>query len=448
MRLADRITDIIAKVQKMIHFCWIGVWRVQHDTFKTRVIKTLNLSIRSFMDRDLQMKSAALTYSTVLAIVPAFALLFAIGRGFGFQNLLEDELYTIFPAQHKVIETSLVFVDQYLADASKGIFVGVGILILLWTLISLLSTIEDAFNNVWDVKSSRSLYQKFTDYIAICLLIPVLMICSSGVSIFMSTMVQNHVTLAFLTPILNLALETAPFILSWLAFSLSFLLIPNTKVKFKYALISGIICAVAFGVLQFMFVNGQIYVTKYNAIYGSFAFLPLLLVWLQISWLILLFGCGLTYSMQNIFAFNFVGDVTNVSADYYRKMAMVVMCVIVRRFQRHEKPHTRAELSTLYDIPIRMVTRITDTLHTGGLLYRVSLEDDRYGYAPAVETESYTAADFLTTLDAIGDSDFIPCFNTRYPHLISMIEKWEAEAWQNAKDTLLKDINIESVMAK
>lgn len=447
MKIADRIADIVTKVRKCVHFCWIGVWRVQHDTLKTRIIKTLNLSVRAFMDRDLQMKSSALTYSTVLAIVPAFALLFAIGRGFGFQNLLEDELYTIFPAQHQAIEASLVFVDKYLANASGGVFVGVGILILLWTLVSLLSTIEDAFNNVWDVKRARSMYQKFTDYISICLLIPILMVCSSGVSIFMSTIVQTHVQLAFLTPVLNVALEAAPFFLSWIAFSLSFLLIPNTKVKYRYAAIAGVVCAVAFQIVQWLFVSGQIYVTKYNAIYGSFAFLPLLLVWLQLSWLILLFGCGLTYSLQNIFAFNFVGDVSNVSNDYLRKVALVIMSIIVQRFRRRDTPHTLHELSTGYDIPIRLVTRITDTLQSIGLLYKVSLGDDRYGYTPAIEIEHYSVGEFFEAFDRAGDSNFIPRFNSRYNEIIDKVNAWETDAWQNANDMLLKDVNTGSELA-
>ena len=212
------------------------------------------------MDLDLQTKSMSLTFSTVLAIVPGFALLFAIGRGFGFQKLLEDQLFMSFPAQKHFITFALQFVDSYLNEASQGVFVGVGLIFLLYTLVSLLSDIETSFNQIWDIRRDRSIYQKITDYIAICLLVPVLMICSSGISIFMSSSIQSTTHLAFLTPLVNVGLEASPFILVWLAFSISFCLIPNTRVKFKYAAVSGAICAVMFQILQMLFVSGQIYV--------------------------------------------------------------------------------------------------------------------------------------------------------------------------------------------
>ncbi|MDE6559154.1 MAG: YihY/virulence factor BrkB family protein, partial [Muribaculaceae bacterium] len=296
--MKNTLPKIIARIKALYNFCTVGVWKTTRDTLSVRIVKTLNLSVRSFFDRDLQMKSASLTYSSVLALVPALALMLAIGRGFGLQDLISNSLYSYFPSQHKALETSMTFVDSYLKEANNGIFVGVGIIILLWTVVSLLSTVEEAFNNVWDIKKDRTIYQKITDYIAICLLVPILMICSSGVSIFMSTIVQNNVHLAFLSPLVNISLELAPLFLVWIAFTLSYYLIPNTKVQIKYAAVAGAICAVAFQIIQLMFVNGQIYVSKYNAIYGSFAFLPLLLIWMQLSWLVLLFGCVLTYSLQ------------------------------------------------------------------------------------------------------------------------------------------------------
>lgn len=440
--MANFIGNIIDKTVAFVNYCWTGVWREPRNTLGIRIIKTLSLSVRSFLDRGLQMKSAALTYSTVLALVPALALLFAIGRGFGFQDILAASIFQYFPAQHKAIETAITFVDSYLKEASSGVFVGIGILMLLWTLISLLSTIEESFNNVWDIKKDRTIYEKITDYIAICLLIPILMACSSGVSIFMSTIVQSNVHLAFLTPLLNIGLEASPVVLAWLAFSLSYFLIPNTKVQFKYAAISGAICAIAFQILQLLFVNGQIYVSKYNAIYGSFSFLPLLLIWLQFSWLILLFGCVLTYSMQNVFAFNFLGDITEISQDYRRKIALVVAGAIFHRFGENKEPLTRNEISTLYDIPIRMVGDVTFTLHKAGVIYNVMLPHNNMGYAPAIDSATFTVGELLRKIDRFGDSDFIPRFNLIYPQIVKMTDEWNEHAWDMAEKVLLRDIPL------
>lgn len=438
----SKISELIDKAINLANYCWTGVWKDTRDTTGIRILKVANLSVRSYMDRDLQTRSMSLTYSTVLAIVPAFALLFAIGRGFGFQKLLEDQLFSSFPAQQKVISFALKFVDSYIAEASQGIFVGVGIIFLLWTLISLLSYIESAFNQVWDIKHDRTLYQKVTDYIAICLLVPVLMICSSGVSIFMSATVQTNTHFAFLSPVVNIVLEFSPLILAWLAFTLSYVLIPNTKVRFKYAAISGAICAVFFQILQLLFVNGQIYVSKYNAIYGSFAFLPLLLIWLQLTWLILLVGCVLTYSMQNIFSFNFIGDLSKMSNNYDRKVTIILTAAIVGRFRKGKKPLTRTNLSFYYDIPIRVVTSICDNLYKAGLINYVVLPDDKTGVAPAVETGTLTVGELLLKVDRVGSSNFIPRFGIIYRQVLDKIDKWLVSAYDQLNTQLIADINL------
>lgn len=442
MSLSSFIKNTYQRAINFYAYCTTGVWRETKNTMFVRIVKTANLSVRSFLDRGLQMKSAALTYSSVLALVPAIALLLAIGRGFGFQDIISSSLYEYFPAQHKALETAMGFVDSYLKEASNGIFVGIGVVILLWTLISLLSTIEEAFNNIWDIKKDRTIYQKVTDYIAICLLVPILMVCSSGVSIFMSTMVQNNLALRVFTPLINISLEAAPLILAWLAFTLSYFLIPNTKVQFKYAVISGAICAIAFQILQLLFVNGQIYVSKYNAIYGSFAFLPLLLVWMQLSWLILLFGCVLTYSMQNIFAFNFLGDVTTISPDYRRKVLLVVAAAIYQRFEKHETPLTRNQLSTLYDIPIRMVGDLTYALHKAELIYYVSLNDNEQAYAPALNSDELSIGELYRRLDSLGDSDFIPRFNRLYPDLVAEVDQLNLKAWSDAENKKVTEVPL------
>lgn len=419
-----------------------GVWELPHDTLWSRIVKTANLSMRSFLDRGLQQKSMALTYSTVLAIVPAFALVFAIGRGFGFQNLLQDELYSFFPAQRQAIGTALSFVDSYLSEASKGVFVGVGLIVLLWTLISLLSGIEETFNSIWDIKKNRSMAQKFTDYIAICLLVPILMICSSGISIFMSTTLQSGLHIFLLTPFINTILEATPLLLAWMAFATSFCLIPNTKVSFKYSAISGAICAIIFQILQLLFVNGQIYVSKYNAIYGSFAFLPLLLIWLQLSWLILLFGCVLTYSMQNVFAFNFLGDMSRISHDYMRKITVIVMAVILRRFEDGGRPYTRNDISTAYDLPIRLVSRVLDRLKACGFVYEVLEDHNETGFAPAVDNDKLTVGELFERIDTQGRKNFIPRFDTIYAPLVRNLDEIFGESYRKASQTLVRDLPL------
>lgn len=443
--MKNPIPTLIRKGRNIYYYCTTGVWHETRNTTWIRLIKTGNLSVRSFLDRGLQMKSQALTYSAVLAIVPAIALLLAIGRGFGFGDIISNSLYQYFPSQHKALETAMTFVDSYLKEANNGIFVGIGVIVLLWTLISLLSTIEESFNNIWDIKKDRTIYQKITDYIAICLIVPILIVCSSGVSIFMSTIIQNNLDLGFLSPLLNIGLEVfAPLFLAWLAFTLSYFLIPNTKVQFKYAAIAGAICAIGFQILQLLFVNGQIYVSKYNAIYGSFAFLPLLLIWMQFSFLILLFGCVLTYSLQNIFAFNFLGDYTTVSHDYRRKIVLIVAAIIYRRFHERKPVLSGNEISMHYDLPIRIIGEITYALNQVGLVNNVIIRDGVIGYSPAIDADKLSVAELFRRISARGNSDFIPRFNTIYADVVKRVDKWNHDAWNQADNIMVIDIEIPS----
>ena len=200
-------------VQNM-KYCISGVWNDTRSSLPVKAVKVINLSVRSFMDRDLQVRSCALTYNTVLAIVPALAMLFAIARGFGFQNLLQSELFRYFPAQRHALESALTYVDNYLAQASQGIFIGIGLVFLLWTLLSLMSNVEDTFNHVWGVTTKRSLQRKFTDYTALFLLLPLLMVCSAGISIFMSDAVQHVFGGNPLSPMMHRLLALMPLVIS------------------------------------------------------------------------------------------------------------------------------------------------------------------------------------------------------------------------------------------
>lgn len=440
--LRQKAANLAAHASRIWNYWSKGVWSDPRDKIGIRIIKTINLSVHSFLDRGLQLRAMSLTYSTVLAIVPAFALIVAIGRGFGLQNLIVDEIFSLFPAQRKVVDTVLNFVNSYLEQSSQGIVIGIGIVFLLWTLISLLSNIEDAFNSIWDIKRQRSLIQKMTDYIAICLLVPVLLICSSGISLFVSTTLLEGLHLRLLTPVVNGLLEASPVLLAWLAFSFSFFLIPNCKVSFRYAAISGLICAVAFQIVQLLFLNGQIYVAKYNTIYGSLAFLPLLLIWLDLSWLILLFGCALTYSLQNVFAYNYEGNISDISSLYRRKFTITVMAIIIHRKIKGMKPLSLTELSIAYRLPIRLVTRSVEELHQAGMVYYVIGTHDNIAIAPAVESDTFTLAQLMQRLDKEGQSDFIPGFAANFGPALGEIESIMNEIFSSMPHILVRDLPV------
>ena len=422
-----------------------GVWNDTRQTWKVNAVKTINLSIRSFLNSDLQYRASALTYNTLLAIVPALAMLFAIGRGFGFQNLLQSQLTNLLPSQKHALETALTFVDGYLSEASQGLFVGVGLVVILWTLISLMSNIEDSLNLIWGVTRNRTFGRKIIDYTAIMFLLPILMICSSGLSVFMSTTLIEQIHIKFFTPAIKWMLDLAPFILVWLAFIGMYLLFPNTKVKIKNAVISGIFAGTAFQILQYLFVSGQLYVSKYNAIYGSFAFLPLLLVWLQLTWTITLAGAVLCYSSQNIFQFSFTNDISSMSLNYRRKVAVAIITVIVHRFEARMTPLTATDFAARYHMPSRLVSSLIHEMTEAGLLSTVITGNDteEHSYQPAMDINQITLGYVLDKLNSFGSHGFIPGFDTDFKELIPVYDNIIKKAVEAGNEVLIKNIPID-----
>lgn len=441
------LARITARLTRWYNYSTSGVWSDTRRNWKVNLMKTVNLSVRSFLNADLQNRAASLTYQTLLAIVPALALLFAICRGFGFQNLIESQLFHSFPAQTKALAAAMKFVDSYLAQSSEGIFVGIGILFLLWTLISLISNVEDAFNKIWGLPQGRTIWRKITDYTAIFLILPVLMICASGITVFMSTTIQDNLPLPFLSPVVSTILDCSSLVLVWLFFAGSYLLIPNTKVKFKNAFIAGIIAGTAFLILQWLFVNGQIYVTKYNAIYGSFSFLPLLLIWLQLVWLITLAGAVYCYSSQNIFEFSFSNEIARISDDYRWRITLAVMTVTSLRYLREEKPLTDHQIAVSYGLPISLVTAAANRLVASGLLVNVVLKPgtDAFALVPAVSPATLTLGEVIRRVGNNGTKRFIPQFDHRFKSLNVSIDAIERYALEKADTVLLSSLTINNI---
>lgn len=429
------------RIDRNLRYCISGVWNDSRSLWSVHALKVINLSVRSFLDRDLQTQACALTYRTVLAIVPALAMLFAIARGFGFQNLMQSELFRYFPAQREALETALKYVDNYLSQASQGVFVGIGLVFLLWTLVSLMSNVEDSFNHVWCVTKKRSLRHKVTDYTALFLLLPVLMICSAGISIFMSGAVQRVFTGNVVSPLVHRLLSCMPIIISWFVFTAAYYLVPNTKVRFKSALFAGVLCGTLFHLIQWLFVTGQVYVSKYNAIYGSFAFLPLLLVWLQLSWLIALSGVVLTYSWQNFDSYAHRDKVKDISHNYATQLAIAVAALVTRRFKQRQPAITRHELINQYDIPGVLADYILERLQQAGVLVAINhAEDGEIAFQPACDPDEVTVNMVADAMAAMGQSRFLDKADKRFDQLFAQIDTQRLAQQQAVDDISLLEL--------
>lgn len=443
--LQQRIAELRDRAVSNFNYCYSGVWRDTRRNWKVSVVKTLSLTIRSFLDSDLQNQACALTYRTMLAVVPALAMLFAIGRGFGLQQTLIDQLYKLFPSQHTALEAALKFVDSYLARASEGLFVGVGIVFLLYTLITLLSCVETSFNQIWRVRSGRSIWRKVTDYLAIFIVLPILMICASGFSILMSTTLKNLLPYDFLQPAVSFIFDLAGWVFTWLFFTGTYMLIPNARVKFINALISGILVGSAFQVLQWLFLTGQMYVATYNAIYGSFSFLPLMLIWMQLVWLFTLIGALLCYASQNIGQFNFGDDIRDISRLYRREVEIAFMAIIAKRFAREMPPLTCGQIAEKYGLPVRLLTELAVQFKEVGLISFIESPGEllEHPLQPAIDISKLTVGEIVRRLQAEGSSDFIPGFDERYAPVVALSRSMTDSLVNEGNETALTSLNIE-----
>jgi len=400
-------------MKKLILFLREGIWRVTdvpqgfrkmgYDIFKSFV-----MAVRRYDEDRLQTKASALTYNTLLSIVPMLAVLFGIARGFGFQNLIENRLFSALPGQKEALEQGLKFAESYLEQSKSGIFLGIGLVLLLWTVMNLLASIENIFNEIWRVQKARSWFRKFTDYLSLFLIVPILIICSGGISVFISSTLFQHLQNDdLITPVVIFVIKLIPYIITILVFTGLYMFIPNTRVKFKSAFGAACVTGVAFQVFQFLYISGQIWVSKYNAIYGSFAALPLLLLWLQLSWLICLFGVELAAAGQNIESFSFEKDTRNISRRYKDFLAILIAGIIVKRFEKAEKPLTEPEISVKYKIPLRLTGEILDLLVKTKIITETASEHELVpAYQPALDINKITVGFLLNKIDASGSEDF------------------------------------------
>ena len=265
-----------------------------------KIYHKLYLTIRFFTEKRVMTQASALTYSTLLAIVPMLAVVFAIARGFGYNKYIEIWFREVLSSQPQVAEVIVSFVNSYLVHTKSGIFLGVGLIFMLYTVLMLVNNVEETFNQIWQVNNSRPILRSFANYLAMFFLFPIIIVISTGLSVFMETMADSMDNLAVLGPFIHKLLQYSPYMLMSLFFIVLYVYMPNTEVRLSCAIIPGILAGIAMQVLQVVYIHSQIWVTGYNAIYGSFAALPLFMLWIQISWTICLFGAQLTYTNQNL----------------------------------------------------------------------------------------------------------------------------------------------------
>ena len=398
-------------MSNLIHFLKVDIWRVQRDEvsavrfFFYKLLKMLLLTVEWFLDKKMFVAAASLTYSTLLAIVPIIAVVFAIARGFGYNIYIEQWFRDSLSSQPQAAEIIISFVNSYLIHTKSGVFLGIGLLFMLWTVIMLIDNIEQVFNDIWQVNKPRSIYRTITDYTSMFFLAPIGIVVTSGLTIAVTSFAGSNLSETYvLGPLLRFLIDLTPFLLMSAVFIFLYVFMPNTKVNFSSAIVPGILAGCAMQGLQFAYIHSQIWVTGYNAIYGSFAALPLFLLWLQISWIICLFGANLCYTNQNLEDFAFRTNTFDLSHRYKLMLSLLLASRICKRFEEGERPYTALELKLQTGIPIRIVNDMVYLLIDARLLIEISSDEkgESSRYVPAESLSNLSLGTMIDRLEAQG----------------------------------------------
>jgi membrane protein len=439
-----KVTLLIAAILKLKQFLLEDIWRI--DSSRTsnsqfrliNIVRILILAIRGFLTNNCIVKASALTYYSLISIVPIAAMAFGIAKGFGFDKNLESELQNQFVGHPEVADWIMNFASGYLDNARGGMIAGIGFVVLLWSLMKVLGYIESSFNEIWEVKRDRSFIRKFSDYVSLMLVALLFLISSSSMIVF----VRQEFGMGFMGQFAGALFGfIIPYVIIWLGFTMLLYILPNTRVKFSSALVGGILSGTMFQVLQYFYIHFQVGMSSYNAIYGSFAAFPLFLIWLNSSWMIVLFGAELSYATQNVKNYEFEFDANNISYAYKKQVYLLISHYVISKYRYKDLAPTIEDIAYDLKLPMRLVKDAVNSLIECKVLIEVVLsKNHEIGYYPAFDIHQMSIGLVLKQVEEHGSSDFLRIEHGELTKIKDCLERIERHSHELEGKTLLMDI--------
>ena len=438
-------------LSRLIQFLKQDLWRIRLvslppiKSFLVRHVRVIYLAFRGFDENKCALRASALTFYSLLSVVPFAAIVFGIAKGFGIQNRLEKELMEKIKGQEDIFRHIISMANSALEEAKGGLIAGVGVVLLVLLVVKLLGNIEQSFNDIWGVRQSRTLGRRLSNYLSILFVAPVLIIMSSSITLFIASSITRLAESIGMSGQLNFLLEPILTILSycvvWLLFIFIYIFIPNTKVRWSSGILGGIVAGTAYEVLQWGYITFQIGVSKYGAIYGSFATLPLFMIWLQLSWLIVLFGAEISFAHQNVDTYELEPEALGASISTKRLLALSVTHMCIERFINGDRPLSAEEIAGILDTPIRLTNQVLyDLVRCRILSESIENEEMVVFYQPARSPDALSINFVIRSLDTLGREE-IPIKRSPEIDRISRCVDEFADIIEKADaNLLLKDI--------
>jgi membrane protein len=435
-------------IKQLIQFFEKDIWKIstkdKHPVFNflVRQGRILFIAVKGFNSSKIQLRASALTYYTMLAIVPVLAMIFGISQGFGLGDYVKKVLTERFQEHQDMLTVLLGFVDKYLNRINGGFITGIGLVLLFWSVLQVLGNIESSFNNIWQVKKSRVITRQFTDYISMLVIAPVFLVIASGFNVSQLQSISSSIPfLHYLDSVLKVLMTILSYTLIWFVFTLIYIVIPNTKVKFVPALIAGIISGTMFQLLQWGYVNFQSLLSGYGAIYGTFAALPLFMIWLEFSWLIVLLGAEISFAYQNAAQYEQEAEDMQVSTKQRKVLVLLVTQKIIRNFTEGLPPLNSADIAQQLGVPVRIVRDLLyDLLNAKIIIETVTHEVREVAYQPALDPAKITVSYVIDALDRQGQQVTLNQESGDMEKINLIVESFYEDIRNSDKNTTLKDL--------
>jgi membrane protein len=400
-------------IKNIARFVKEEIWLLSEQNLSLRqawavkCLKILLLSAQGFKKNSCELQASALTLYTLLSIVPVIAMLFGIAKGFGLEKTLQQQLLLQVPKHDSLLIRLIEFAENMLANTQGGVVAGMGVVLLFWTVIKVISTVEEAFNQIWQIKQGRTLARKLSDYLSLMLLAPILLVIASSMTVFVHTQINWLVKTLSIpdsgSSVLLTLLNYLPILIMAGLFSFVFAFIPNQKIQLKAAIIAGTITGIIYQVVQAAYLGLQVGVSGYNAIYGSFAALPLFLIWLQLGWLIVLFGCEIAFFIQNYETYRHNEQFSELSFSLKKVLALKITHLLVQQFAKAETALSLTEIAEQLNLPIAVVHSILVSLINSRLIAEIkSSADEEARFQPAQDIELITVYAVIAGLENQG----------------------------------------------
>ena len=440
------------KISLLKTFFNVNLWEINLHSLSVfrascvKFVRIIVLSVHGFFTDKCPIQASALTFYTIFSIVPLAAMIFGIARGFGLQQKLQNDLNANFAEYQVLLDKLYVLADKALAKAQSSTIAIVGVCFLFLTVIKVIGNVEHSFNDIWGVKTARSWFRKCSDYTILLVICPALLLFSSSATVYITTQISRfaragYVWDSLVGPITLILIKFIPFLLSGFLFSFLYKTMPNTKVKLLSAIFAGVIAGSMFQILQQYYIIVQLAISHQSAIYGSFTAIPLFLLWLQISWYIVLLGAELSFAHQNIDTYECEPYASNTSDALRRKLLIKASQIIVRTFIDEHKPVSDLAISRACGIPIREAREVLFKLASAGVISKVlDTRDEEIGYQPSVPVDKLRIQYIWDKVDAVGRNSFPLPESKKNPQLEQELEALAVDCAKSPHNKLVKDI--------